>query len=149
MTWPGFELKTVWKKTPLRAFTNWAIGTDKKWDNFWNLWAWESERKRERVCSSGTVHLFWAPSSPLFLSLYNSLTCPIIAHVFSSYEHERERRGVAVCKRAWSPSASERGNCPCGFCQPRVWLVRHKDTYESLKRNLFSTFKKWPNFPLS
>jgi len=24
-----------------------------------------------------------------------------------------------------------------------------KDTYESLKRNLFSTFKKWSNFPLS
>ena len=30
LTWLGFELNTAWKKTPLHALTNWAIGTDKK-----------------------------------------------------------------------------------------------------------------------
>ena len=39
LTWPGFELKTVWKKTPLHALTNWAIGTDMKRDIIPSLWA--------------------------------------------------------------------------------------------------------------
>ena len=68
LTWPGFELKTVWKKTPLRAFTNWAIGTDKKWDNFWNLWAWESERKREKVrereCAQAVQYIYFEHPPP-------------------------------------------------------------------------------------
>ena len=73
LTWPGFELKTAWKKTSHHALTNWAIGTDKKRDKFWDLWMRKRERKSERgwgVCSNWPVYWFWAHSLPsFFLSL--------------------------------------------------------------------------------
>ena len=83
LTWLGFELKTIWKKTPLHAFTNWAIGTDKKTNKFSQLWAWEREGERQRKSGGGQesaktgqyIHFERAPPPPsLSLSLSLSLS---------------------------------------------------------------------------
>ena len=86
LTWLGFELKTIRKKTPLHALTNWAIGTDKKRYKFLELWALERkrERKKERKKERGgrsvlKLEITFILSALLSLSL--SLTCPIIKNL--------------------------------------------------------------------
>ena len=68
LTWLGFELKTIRKKTPLHALTNWAIGTDKKTYNFSQLWAWEREGERQRKRGRGGGRSLLKQDSTFILS---------------------------------------------------------------------------------
>ena len=70
---------------------------------------------------------------------------------FKLLEREREkdarRERREVC---WGGGGREKFAERARFAENSgVQIVSRKVPYESLKRNLFSTFKKWPNFPLS
>ena len=162
----GFELGAY--RFHISALTIWATRTDKKQHDILELWAWERERER---FEEGAQNVFCRHSLGAPLSRRTSL-----ATLASLRERERERErerkegaqnefcrhlslGAPLSRRVGAPLSwrtslaslreRKREREREDDRQKEGWLVRHKATYESLKRNLLSTFKKWPNFPLS